>query len=115
MAETSNPVAIELLGRTFNLRCPSDQVETLKEAASHLDSKMRNIQQAGSVGYEKIAILAAMDVAYELMRMRHAKENNDEEVVERIKELQDKINHVIAESGVSLVRRSVGEQQTLAL
>ena len=45
----------------------------MREAAAYLDAKMREIRDAGKVvGHERIAIMAALNIAHELLTLRLA-------------------------------------------
>ena len=116
MSNNANTLNLQLLDRNFHIKCKIEQVEKLQEAAAHLDNKMREIHESGnSIGYEKTALLAAIDICYELMVMRDAKVSLDDEVYTRMVNLYNKVEKTIEDSGITITRRAVGEQQTLDL
>ena len=53
MSQEPNRLNVKLLDRQFQFKCEPDHAETLQMAAAHLDNKMRQLQQTGTVGYEK--------------------------------------------------------------
>jgi cell division protein ZapA len=62
---------ISILGRQFRVACPEDEQKDLLKAVSYLDQKMREIRDAGKViGVERIAIMAALNIAHELLTTR---------------------------------------------
>ena len=68
MSRDSKGVDINILGREFRVACPEDEQETLLSAATYLDRKMREIRDQGKViGVERIAVMAALNMAYELL------------------------------------------------
>ena len=68
MSRDSKGIDINILGREFRVSCPEDEQETLLSAATYLDKKMREIRDQGKViGVERIAVMAALNMAYELL------------------------------------------------
>jgi cell division protein ZapA len=68
MSRDSKGIDINILGREFRVACPEDEQETLLSAATYLDKKMREIRDQGKViGVERIAVMAALNMAYELL------------------------------------------------
>jgi len=64
-------VDIELLGRHFTIGSPVDEQETLLEAVRLLEGKIAMIQQHGKVmDADKIAIMAALNIAHDLLRTK---------------------------------------------
>jgi cell division protein ZapA len=58
---------INILGREFRVACPESEQEDLLTAAQYLDQKMREIREQGKViGIERIAVMAALNIAFEL-------------------------------------------------
>ncbi|KZE33239.1 cell division protein ZapA [Crenobacter luteus] len=64
-------VDIELLGRHFAVGTPADERDTLLEAVRLLQDKMNLIQGAGKiVDADKIAIMAALNIAHDLLKTK---------------------------------------------
>ena len=62
----------------FQVACADDQRNALTEAAVYLDRKIREIQKSGKViGMEKCAVMAALNIAHELLAMRAQKGETD--------------------------------------
>jgi len=62
---------VSIMGREFRVACPEDEQEELLAAVSYLDRKMREIRDSGKViGVERIAIMAALNIAHELLTTR---------------------------------------------
>jgi cell division protein ZapA len=62
---------VTILGRQFRVACTEDEQQELRKAVSYLDGKMREIRDGGKViGVERIAIMAALNMAHELMSVR---------------------------------------------
>ena len=64
-------VEISIMGREFTVACPPEDREGLLTAVSYLDKKMCDIRDAGKVvGAERIAMMAALNLAHELLTTR---------------------------------------------
>lgn len=62
---------ITLLGRDYTLACPPSEKAKLLEAIQHVDQHMQRIKEAGRTsGNERIAVMAAIQVAVELLSMK---------------------------------------------
>lgn len=62
---------VSIMGREFRVACPEGEQEELLAAVAYLDRKMREIRDSGKViGVERIAIMAALNIAHELLTMR---------------------------------------------
>lgn len=57
------------MGREFTISCTEEERAGLIQAVNYLDRKMRDIRDAGKiVGAERIAIMAALNIAHELLQ-----------------------------------------------
>ena len=71
MPEAPNTVEVNLLGRTYRVACTDGEREALMQAVAYLDGKMNEIRRAGKVmGAERIAVMAALNVAHELLSVK---------------------------------------------
>ena len=61
---------VTILGRQFRVACTEDEKPDLLKAVDYLDRNMREIRDSGKViGVERIAIMAALNLAHELLSM----------------------------------------------
>ena len=71
MSREAPGMDVTILGRQFRVACTDDEKQELLKAVSYLDGKMREIRDGGKViGVERIAIMAALNMAHELMSVR---------------------------------------------
>jgi len=62
---------ISVMGREFRVACPEHEQKGLLEAVDYLNKKMDEIRDNGKVvGLERIAIMAALNIAHELLSIR---------------------------------------------
>ena len=71
MNAESKALQINIMGREFRVACPEEEQKRLLEAVDYLNRKMQDIRSGGKVvGLERIAIMAALNVAHELLSMK---------------------------------------------
>lgn len=64
-------VDISILGRDYSLVCPPEEKQALTAAAQHISQLAGRIQGSGKVsGNERIAVMAAIQVAIELLSVK---------------------------------------------
>ena len=62
---------VSLLGRDFKVACKESERAELADAVALLDRRMREIREGGKIaGAERIAIMAALNLAHDLLRER---------------------------------------------
>ncbi|HEY9529959.1 MAG TPA: cell division protein ZapA [Burkholderiales bacterium] len=97
MAESAKTVEVNLLGRTYRVACEDDERESLMQAVAYLDGKMNEIHKAGKVmGAERIAVMAALNVAHELLGLRLGNGFDLGQAKRRISALESKLDEAIA-------------------
>ena len=61
-------LTISLLGREFRVACPEGEESKILAAADYLNRKLKEVRDTGKVvGNERIAIMAALNIAHEAM------------------------------------------------
>jgi cell division protein ZapA len=61
-------LTISLLGREFRVACPEGEERDLQASADYLNRKLKEVRDTGKVvGNERIAIMAALNIAHEFM------------------------------------------------
>jgi cell division protein ZapA len=89
---------IKILDRELRVACPEDEQAELLDAVTYLDKRMREIRDAGKVtSVERIAIMAALNIAHELLTTRLGAGFDMAEFKRRMAEMQATIDTVLAE------------------
>ena len=71
MSADPKGLQISIMGREFRVACPEDEQDGLLEAVEYLNKKMHEIRDNGKVvGLERIAIMAALNIAHELLSIK---------------------------------------------
>ncbi|HWJ04187.1 MAG TPA: cell division protein ZapA [Steroidobacteraceae bacterium] len=69
--ERISRVSVRLLDREYQVACPAEERSDLLDSAEYLDGKMREIRDSGKVvGLDRIAVIAALNIANELIKQR---------------------------------------------
>ena len=68
MSAEPKGLQINIMGRDFRVACREEEQAGLLEAVDYLNKKMQEIRNAGKiVGLERIAIMAALNIAHEFL------------------------------------------------
>ena len=71
MADSGNTIEVSILGRSYKISCEEGEREALMQAVAYLDGKMAEIKKSGKVnGTDRIAVMAALNIAHELLSTR---------------------------------------------
>jgi cell division protein ZapA len=91
------PVSVNILDREFLIGCTSEERPGLIAAASYLDAKMREIRtNARSAGVDRIAVMAALNIAHELMQLRAHNDSDNGALAQHLQMLRAKLDGVLA-------------------
>ena len=70
-AREKGALTISLLGREFRVGCPDGEEKQLLASVDYLNRKLREVRDTGKVvGNERIAIMAGLNIAHELLSNR---------------------------------------------
>ena len=92
-AGTFAHVTIRILEKEYNVACPVEEKASLLASAELLNIKMREIRDSGKVvGLDRVAVMAALNLANELLKVQ----NHDEELKNivglRIRAMRDQLD-----------------------
>lgn len=89
---------IRILDRELRVACPEDERAELLDAVTYLDKRMCEIRDAGKVAsVERIAIMAALNIAHELLTTRLGSGFDMAEFKRRMTVMQATIETALAE------------------
>lgn len=98
MAESAKTIEVSLLGRNYKIACEDDERAALLEAVAYLDGKMGEIKKAGKVsGTDRIAVMAALNIAHELLSLKVGNGFDIGQAKRRISSLEAKLDAAIAQ------------------
>ena len=71
MSKEAKGLDVNIMGREFRVSCTEEERRDLLKAVDYVNAKMREIRDTGKViGVERIAIMAALNVAHEYLSTR---------------------------------------------
>ncbi|MEI7949841.1 MAG: cell division protein ZapA [Gammaproteobacteria bacterium] len=86
-------ISISILGRDYQIACPPEEEESLRKSARYLDQQMEQMRsRSASLGYEKIAVLAALNITHDMLKLSHEANNSETASLRDIKQLEKKID-----------------------
>lgn len=96
--DTTKTLDVTILDREFRVACAEEERPELEEAVTYLDKKMREIRALGKVAtVERIAIMAALNIAHELLTTRLGSGFDMGEFKRRMNAMQASIDATLAE------------------
>jgi len=92
----AEPVTVRILEREYRVMCTPAERRTLMESALFLDGQMREIRDSGRVNsMDKIAVMCALNLSEEILRLRQQLEEREEKIDRRIGDLASQLDQVI--------------------
>ena len=92
---TESPVQrvnVRILEKEYQFACAPDERAALLDSAEHLNNEMRKIRDSGKViGLDRIAVMAALNMANELLKSRSKDTTLESDVVQRIRSLRERV------------------------
>ena len=89
---------VTILDREFRISCSEDERADLMDAVAYLDKRMREIRDLGKVvTVERIAIMAALNMAHELLSTRLGGGFDMGDFKRRINTMQETIDAALAD------------------
>lgn len=92
-------VDVVIMGRTFTIGSPADEKETLLDAVRMLNEKTEAIRQMGRiVDADKIAIMAALNIAHDLLKIKVGGGLEMASIQRKIREIGDSIDTALEQT-----------------
>lgn len=96
MNEPYAQVSVRILDKEYQVACPASERTELLDSAEILDAKMREIQNTGRVvGLDRIAVMAALNMANDLLRAQARDRELDGDVSNRLKGISDRVDSIL--------------------
>jgi cell division protein ZapA len=96
MSETQARVGVRILEKEYQIACPAEERADLLDSAELLNQRMREIRDSGKVvGLDRIAVIAALNMANELIRLRNRDGRLESEVGGRLRILRERVESAL--------------------
>ncbi len=93
---SAETVHLQFLGKDFRIACPPEEKQSLLEAADRLNAKMEEVRnEGGIVGIEKIAIMAALNLAHDLTRECQQLQQEQNLIDSHLEEMNTRLDQVL--------------------
>ena len=85
-------VSVRILEKEYQFACAVDERAALLDSAEYLNSEMKKIRDTGKViGLDRIAVMAALNMANELLKGRARDTSMETDVVHRVRQLRERV------------------------
>lgn len=92
-------VSVRILEKEYQVSCPANERADLLDSAEILNAKMREIRDSGKVvGLDRIAVMAALNMANDLLHAQEKDKSLEGDVSQRLKLLSDRVESVLGTS-----------------
>mgnify|MGYP001310507273 FL=1 len=99
MTEPYVQVNIKILEKEYQVSCPASERAALMDSAELLNGKMREIRDTGKViGLDRIAVMAALNMANELLRSRSRGELLEGDAKLRLQAMRERVEGALQTS-----------------
>jgi cell division protein ZapA len=96
MSDAQAKLSVRILEKEYYITCPLEERSALLDSAEFLNAKMREIRDSGKVvGLDRIAVIAALNMADELLRFRNRDSNLETDVGGRLRILRERVESAL--------------------
>ena len=94
----SSPVSVNILGKEYQVACPEEEKEALIASARMVHQNMEKIRASGKVvGLDRIAVMAALNLAHELFVLQNDEGNDLEYLNDKISQIKERVSAFLQE------------------
>jgi cell division protein ZapA len=96
MSDMFAHVTVRILEKEYHVACPAEERSALMASAELLNKKMKEIRDAGKVvGLDRVAVMAALNLANELINTKGKDEELKNIVGVRIRSMRDRLDDAL--------------------
>jgi cell division protein ZapA len=96
MSDNQARVSVRILEKDYQIACPIEERSNLLDSAEFLNARMREIRDSGKVvGLDRIAVIAALNMANELIRLRNSDSNLESDLGGRLRILRERVESAL--------------------
>ncbi|HTY49310.1 MAG TPA: cell division protein ZapA [Steroidobacteraceae bacterium] len=90
-------VSVRILEKEYFVACPHEERAALLDAAEFLNARMREIRDTGKVvGLDRVAVMAALNLANELLQLKERAVRRDAELGTRVRSARSRAEAALA-------------------
>jgi cell division protein ZapA len=81
---------VEILGKSYQIKCPTSELQSLQRAANRLDEQMRALRDSSNIlSIDRIAIITALNVVNQMLTF-------EQSIQQKLHELESKLDRVLS-------------------
>ena len=89
-------VSVRIMEKEYVIACPYEERTALLDTAEYLNRRMREVRDSGKVvGLDRIAVMVALNLANELMRLKGQDSKLETEATGRVRALRERVEGAI--------------------
>ncbi len=89
-------MSVRILEKEYFVACPYEERAALLDSAEFLNARMREIRDSGKVvGLDRIAVMVALNLANELLRVRERDGKADGELTGRVRSMRERVESTL--------------------
>jgi cell division protein ZapA len=98
MSDETIGTSVQIMGKTYQIKCPQTEVNSLQRAAQYLEEKMRVMRDAGTLSADRVAIITALNIVHQLLMVEQQKNHHFQSINQRLHDLQTKVEQALAQN-----------------
>ena len=99
MTDRTSRVSVRILEKEYQVACLSEERSELLDSAEYLNAKMKEIRDAGNiVGLDRIAVMAALNLAHELLKIRNQGGVVSGNATQRVRQMRERVEVALSKS-----------------
>ncbi len=99
MSQDTARVSVRIMEKEYVVACPYEERAALLDAAEFLNGRMREIRDTGKVvGHDRIAVMAALNLAHEFLKGKDRETKTDSGVGGRVRALRERVEGALEKS-----------------
>jgi len=88
----ARPLSVRILEKEYMVACSPEERNELLDSAEFLNGRMREIRDSGKiVGLDRIAVMAALNLAHEVITLRARESGTEQELGHRLKTMRERV------------------------
>jgi cell division protein ZapA len=90
--DSGRPLSVRILEKEYFVACPPEERSALLDSAELLNGRMKEIRDSGKiVGLDRIAVMAALNLAHEVIKLRARDTGAEQETTHRLRHLRERV------------------------